>query len=151
MKKKKGRVVIFLLVIILCAAACSPAAQDGGPGLPNPAAVNCEESRGRSEIRSAADGNQYGVCIFDDGSECEEWAFMRGECAPGTFTISWQSAVDLVNGGFVDALFQTHDLSVELELKDGRSLMTVEPQIDAIMQIVDECGDVCGDIIVATE
>ena len=22
--------------------------------------------------------------LFPDGSECEEWAFYRGECAPGT-------------------------------------------------------------------
>jgi len=23
------------------------------------------------------------VCIFPDGSECEEWAYLRGECGPG--------------------------------------------------------------------
>jgi heat shock protein HslJ len=29
------------------------------------------------------DTGAHGVCIFDDGSECEEWAYFRGECAPG--------------------------------------------------------------------
>ncbi|MBN1138650.1 MAG: DUF333 domain-containing protein, partial [Anaerolineae bacterium] len=25
-----------------------------------------------------------GYCVFPDGTECEEWAFQRGECMPGT-------------------------------------------------------------------
>ncbi|MBU1866793.1 MAG: DUF333 domain-containing protein, partial [Actinobacteria bacterium] len=29
------------------------------------------------------DGGTYGVCVFPDGSECDEWAFFRGECEPG--------------------------------------------------------------------
>lgn len=52
------------------------------PGIANPASVYCEEQGGRLEIRSTADGGQFGVCIFADGSECEEWAFYRGECGP---------------------------------------------------------------------
>ena len=49
-------------------------------GMPNPASVFCEEQGGRLDIRTGADGGQFGVCIFADGSECEEWAFYRGEC-----------------------------------------------------------------------
>lgn len=52
-------------------------------GLPNPASVYCTEQGGVLEMRTDADGGQYGVCLFNDGSECEEWAFFRGECAPG--------------------------------------------------------------------
>ncbi len=55
----------------------------GDTGLANPASVYCEEQGGTLEIRTAADGGQVGICIFADGSECEEWAFFRGECAPG--------------------------------------------------------------------
>ena len=51
--------------------------------LPNPASVFCEEQGGRLEIRTDADGNQSGVCLFQDGSECDEWAYFRGECQPG--------------------------------------------------------------------
>ena len=58
-------------------------ATTGETGLPNPASVYCEEQGGRVEIRTAADGSQYGVCIFADGSECLDWAFYRGECGPG--------------------------------------------------------------------
>lgn len=55
-------------------------AQEPQPGMPNPASVYCEEQGGLLEIRTGADGGQFGVCIFPDGSECEEWAFLRGEC-----------------------------------------------------------------------
>lgn len=51
-------------------------------GLANPASVNCEEKGGQLEIVTVADGSQSGVCKFSDGSECEEWAFFRGECQP---------------------------------------------------------------------
>lgn len=51
--------------------------------LPNPASEYCEQKGGKLEIRTAADGSQTGICLFQDGSQCEEWAFYRGECAPG--------------------------------------------------------------------
>jgi len=54
----------------------------GNVGLPNPAAVYCEEQGYTLEIRTNSDGGQYGVCIFPDGSDCDEWAFYRGECGP---------------------------------------------------------------------
>lgn len=52
--------------------------------MPNPAAAACVEQGFVSEIRAAADGSQYGVCIFPDGSECDEWAYYRGECGPAS-------------------------------------------------------------------
>ena len=58
--------------------------ESGAVGLPNPAAVYCTEQGGTSEIRTAADGSQSGVCRFADGSECDEWEYFRGECAPGS-------------------------------------------------------------------
>ncbi len=51
--------------------------------MPNPASVFCVEQGFKSEIRTATDGSQSGVCIFPDGSECDEWAYFRGECEPG--------------------------------------------------------------------
>jgi len=52
-------------------------------GMPNPASVYCINQSGKLEIRSDKEGNQYGVCVFDDGSECEEWKYFRAECKPG--------------------------------------------------------------------
>ena len=39
--------------------------------LPNTAAVYCEEQGFFVEIRSDEEGNQYGICVFPDGSECD--------------------------------------------------------------------------------
>jgi len=58
--------------------------------VPNPASVYCEKQGGTLEIRTNPDGQirpiyyHTGYCIFSDGSECEEWAFYRGECSPIT-------------------------------------------------------------------
>lgn len=72
---------------------CSPATQGGS--MPNPAAVFCEQQGYITEIRTAADGSQSGVCIFPDGSECDEWAYFRGECqAPAAKTPSPTADID---------------------------------------------------------
>jgi putative hemolysin len=63
---------------------CGPKQDAGGAGLPNPASAFCEEQGYELEIRTAADGSQQGFCLFPDGTECDEWAFYRGECGPGT-------------------------------------------------------------------
>ena len=75
------------LVGILLAASCTPKLVPApNANMPNPASVYCEENGGKSEIRTAADGSQGGACVFADGSECGEWAYMRGECKPGAAT-----------------------------------------------------------------
>ena len=55
----------------------------GNANMPNPASVFCKANSGTTEIRTAEDGSQAGFCVFSDGSECDEWAFFRGECKPG--------------------------------------------------------------------
>ena len=84
---------IFTLIIILMAlTACTapqtqvapePAATDmPQAGMPNPASVYCTQQGNKLEIRTAADGSQNGICIFPDGSTCDEWVYYRGECGP---------------------------------------------------------------------
>lgn len=48
--------------------------------IPNPASVYCEEHGNKLEIRSNPDGSQYGVCILQNNTECDEWKYFRGEC-----------------------------------------------------------------------
>jgi uncharacterized protein len=50
-------------------------------GLPNPASKYCTDQGLISEIRTAPDGSQYGVCISPDGRECDEWEYYRHECS----------------------------------------------------------------------
>ncbi len=67
------------------AAATSPTSS---AAIANPAAKYCADQGFKSEIRTAADGSQYGVCKFPDGTECEEWAFSRRECKAGEYTVA---------------------------------------------------------------
>jgi len=48
-------------------------------GMANPASVNCGKIGGTTEIKTAADGGQYGMCTFANGTTCEEWALFRNE------------------------------------------------------------------------
>jgi putative hemolysin len=49
----------------------------------NPASVYCVEVGGRVVIRKDKAGNEYGICVFKDGKECDEWALLRGQCPIG--------------------------------------------------------------------
>lgn len=55
--------------------------------LANPASVNCLQKGGKLEMRANKNG-QYGVCLFEDNRQCEEWALMRGECPAGGLKIT---------------------------------------------------------------
>jgi putative hemolysin len=61
--------------------------------LPNPASIYCEQQGNRLEIRTAPDGSQSGVCIFPNGSECDEWAYYRKECTPAPNATDTPSAI----------------------------------------------------------
>jgi putative hemolysin len=83
MKAKFSTLVFVLTLSVMIVSGCGPAATtDPAIGMANPASVYCEGRGYTLEMRTDADGGQYGVCIFADGSECGEWAFYRGECGP---------------------------------------------------------------------
>ena len=46
-------------------------------GTANPASVYCVEQGGESIIKKDNDGNEYGICKFNDGKEIDEWDFYR--------------------------------------------------------------------------
>ncbi len=79
---RKVWLILFMLIGITFLVSCSPtqAIPTPAPNLPNPASVFCEQHGGKSENVTDADGSQRGVCIFTDGSKCDEWAYFRGEC-----------------------------------------------------------------------
>jgi uncharacterized protein len=84
MKSVRAFPAIPLVVLMLAGAACGPVvtATPTSVAMANPASVFCEANTGRLDLRTAADGSVSGVCVFPDGTECEEWAFFRGECKP---------------------------------------------------------------------
>lgn len=96
MRLKELAILFITLFVMLAAAGCSSQAEPAQ--LANPASVHCTEQGGELDIRKDAGGGQVGYCQFDDdaslpgGSECEEWAFFRGDCQKGEFPSSTQLA-----------------------------------------------------------
>lgn len=91
---KKLRMPFITIGVIFCTtlAACTPriqspetnAADTPQANMPNPASVYCEQNGNKLEIVTAVDGSQSGVCVFPEGSTCDEWAYFRGECGMKT-------------------------------------------------------------------
>ena len=79
-KSYTWRIVLVLLTLVI--SGCVTTTAEPTTGQANPASVHCEEQGYTLEMRTDENGGQYGVCVFPDGSECEEWAFYRGECKP---------------------------------------------------------------------
>jgi putative hemolysin len=84
------RIIPFTILLIALAACTALQVQAPEPtatetpqvNMPNPASVYCEQNGNKLEIHTAADGSQYGICVFPDGGTCDEWAYFRGECGP---------------------------------------------------------------------
>jgi putative hemolysin len=90
-KEKMNRIFTFVIILMALTACAAPQTQATveptatdmpQAGLPNPASVYCEQNGNTLDIRTADDGSQSGVCVFPDGSSCDEWAYYRGECGP---------------------------------------------------------------------
>ena len=85
------RSTIILLLVGIVLGACSPAvptatptATPVAPGMiANPASENCIKQGGKLVMEKRGDGGEYGVCLFEDNRQCEEWALFRGECPVG--------------------------------------------------------------------
>jgi uncharacterized protein len=94
---KKSRMLFITIGVFLCTAlaacATSPVQTPEATAtvvplasIPNPASLYCEQKGNKLEIVTAADGSQSGVCVFPDGSTCDEWIYFRGGCGRATPT-----------------------------------------------------------------
>jgi putative hemolysin len=77
LEEKMKKILLFAIVLVML-TACSK--QKAETGMPNPAATYCTQNGYEHKILTSEDGSQSGVCIFPDGSTCDEWAYLRGEC-----------------------------------------------------------------------
>jgi putative hemolysin len=108
------------MVFVLASCTAAPTSPTAAPqaNLANPASVYCEEQGNRLEIRTAPDGSQSGVCIFPDGSECDEWAYFRGECAPASKSGS-TVAPSLTSAGLIIAIPNANPPTLDGTLSPG--------------------------------
>ena len=76
---RQSTIAMAALSLIVGCTGSSAQAQPT-PQLANPASQNCVKQGGTLKIERRPDGGQYGVCVFADNYQCEEWALFRGEC-----------------------------------------------------------------------
>ncbi len=122
----------------------------------NPASTKCQEAGGRIDIRKNIINNkEYGVCIFDNGSECEEWRFLHKTCSPDDFYPSedkkWSGVIvespvvtdgyyfELLNGSVIGiGSDNVNMLGVLSALKSHSNLISVSGNI---LDVVDDVLD----------
>ena len=76
MKKLSG--ILILIGLTACTSVKSDTdSKNNQVGMPNPSSKYCVDQGGKSEIRKAENGGSYGVCIFKDGTEEDEWEYFR--------------------------------------------------------------------------
>lgn len=73
--------LLCLLLVTVSLTACATPTPEAG--IANPASENCIKQGGTLSIQKRGDGGEYGVCLFEDNRQCEEWALQRGECPAG--------------------------------------------------------------------
>ena len=56
--------------------------------LANPASQNCVAKGGTLKIEKNPGGGEFGVCLFPDNLQCEEWAMLRGDCRNGGLKVT---------------------------------------------------------------
>lgn len=118
---------LVLTLATLWLSACGGFASSGATvvlatpkaGLANPASVFCVDKGGRINITTDASGGQVGICIFSDGSQCEEWAFYQGKCAPGSSRATSASSSNLTEAVLKNARYELPDLKT-VQLVDGK-------------------------------
>jgi dipeptidase D len=120
--RQKMIVAIILMGFLVAACGAEPTPTANPPeeaaGMPNPASEFCVAQGYQSEIREEG-GGQVGYCLFPDGSECEEWAFYRGECAPASEGEA-ASAAQLPNPASENCVTQGGTLSIETREDGGQ-------------------------------
>ena len=79
MKKTTLWIVALLAVATLAGCNKTPVENPNeNAEIANPASVYCEENGGTLVLEEGA-----WLCMFEDGSYCEEWSYQRWECQPG--------------------------------------------------------------------
>jgi len=138
-----SRTVLALAGMLLALGACSrepgpsPAS---APGLANPASEHCIVEGGQLRIETAGGGGQYGVCLFEDNRQCEEWALLRGECPVGgirvTGYVTPQARYCAIRGG--DYLVTREQTTTSPE--EGTCTLPGEPACDALALYEGRCS-----------
>jgi hypothetical protein len=136
------KVFFYLIALAILAAACGPkptAAPTTAPTQPEP-----------TQPAPATGPTAYPIPNLPTGLPPS--GPNPGYPPPGTAeTADWATAQTFLISGQVVQVTQSHSLQVILTLRDGRQLATTEPAFDDVLKVIEQCGDLCKDIVVTTE
>jgi hypothetical protein len=145
MKSRQLITLLMLLVVVLSACQMGQPAATEAPGYPGPAQgappVQAPASEGAypypgQEIIAGATP-MYPAILYPDAKDGDE--------------IYWGMVMAMIQNGEVATVTQTHERQLFITLKDGRSFISWEPNVDDVLKVIQECGVPCKDIAVSTE
>ena len=138
MKTKTFGLIALLAVWALTLAGCNKTPTEENAELANPASAYCEENGGTLQIEDGA-----WLCMFTDGSYCEEWSYFSGECKEGE--IMYNTVSDELTNTEYDVDYGTSDIYSEEDLESAVSTImdtfNNEWEIKCEMQKVTYLGD----------
>ncbi len=82
--------ILFVAATLLtgCLPKTTSEPTEPSVGIANPASENCVKQGGELSIQKSGSGGEYGICMFEDNRQCEEWAMFRGDCPVGGIKIT---------------------------------------------------------------
>ena len=137
--------LILLLAVLLSACQSGQPAVPETPEYPGPA-------QGAPPVQAPISGQEYPYpgqdvmslvtptyppVLYPDAKDGDE--------------IYWGMVMAMIQNGEVAKVVQTHERKLFVTLKDGRSFISWEPNVDDVLNIIQDCGEPCKDIAVATE
>lgn len=140
MKVFRSLMLVIMIAIFLTTACQRAPTTEGVP-------VEGEETREAEGYPYPAEGEtiplqEYPPLPEEEGGLYPD--YMDGD------EIVWEHAVALILNGEVDAITE-NQLRVVLNLKDGRTLLTTQPAVGEVLNVIRSCGVPCEEIIVTTE
>lgn len=73
------KIVLIVSIVLLNIVLLNPAVI----GMPNPSSVYCSECGGVDKLVTDPSGGEVGICVFPNGSFCEEWGLYSHNCSAG--------------------------------------------------------------------